>query len=107
MNGNLEQSTNNRLIEVDRKIGELEIENEALDRSIRTLLAEHQVTEEQVAVYVSQRGNFKDQDWLTLQQERKRLDDKLKKELEAVVNPLKKKKSQKERHVQPHWLFVR
>ena len=107
MHKNLEQSVDNQVKEVDRRIEALEIENEALDREIRTLLAEHQVTEEQVAIYVSQRENFRDQEWQTLQQEKKRLDDKLNKELEAISNPLKKRKSQKERHVQPHWLFVR
>lgn len=102
-----EQSIDNRQIEVDRKIEALEIENEALDREIYALYSEQNVTCEQVTQYLSKKENFSNENWQSLLQQRKILEERIAKELNCIVNPIKQKKKFQERNVSQHWLFVR
>jgi hypothetical protein len=97
----------NALINQERKSKELEIQNESLDQEIADLLRFCKVTEEQLTTYVSTPSYFTDAQWETLNLERKRLDDALDAKLACIPNPKKAKKAQQERHVAPHWLFVR
>lgn len=104
---NLDDQLENRLAELERKILETELQNESLDREIQTLLSEYNVLPEQLSLYVSNKENFTEKNWNELLAEKKQLDDKLTRTLDNLVSPKKRKKAQKERNVQPHWLFVR
>lgn len=96
-----------KLIDLDKKITELELSNEALEREVSVFLSEQNVTEEQLSQFVSNSANFQPLNWEQLQLEKKRLDDKLDRELKNVLNPLKVKKSRQSLNIQPNWLFVR
>lgn len=88
-------------------IEELSIRIATLDRDVKSLLDELNVTPNQLTVFLNDENNFTEANWNTLLQERKALDDKLLRALVNVTNPIKAKKTYADRHVQPHWLFVR
>jgi hypothetical protein len=88
-------------------IQELEIRIEALNRDVETLLRELNVSPNQLTTFIENPNNFSQENWDTLMQQRKALDEKLLRELLNVSNPKKTQAAFKERHVQPHWLFVR
>lgn len=89
----------------EKKLKELLLKNEALDREVSGLLKEE--TLQKVAAYSQDKGNFSDEEWDTLEKERKDFEVKLRRELDQVQNIKEKEKKQKERNVAPTWLFVR
>lgn len=103
-----DQKGENTLVELERKISELDIQNEVLNREIDSLLAEHNVSSSQISAFVSNSSHFSPLNWETLQKERKRLEDKLKRDLDNLIS---KKEHQKTREslktIQPNWLFIR
>lgn len=100
---NLEQGTKKN----DTLLRQLLIRVDALDREIKMLLDELKITPEQVSTFLENPENFTPENWEELQTERKALDDKLKRELDNIRNPSKTKKAQTDRHVAPHWLYVK
>lgn len=87
---------------------QLLIRVDSLDREIKMLIDELKVTPEQVSTYLSNPDNFTTENWEELQNERKALDEKLKRDLENIRNPSKTKKAMSDRsHVAPHWLYVK
>ncbi len=91
----------------EKKIRELEIRNQKLDQDTLDLLKELQVTPEQLSQFLNNNDNFTQLDWEKMQQQREKLDQKLQTELTCLRNPLKSKKTQQERYINNHWLFVR
>lgn len=104
---NLEQSLENRLIEIARKAQELEFQNASLDEETGTMLAENNVTPEQLTTFISSPDNFTEDNWNTLQEEKKKREEKLARDLANVVDPAKKKKALKSLHLPSYALFVR
>lgn len=88
-------------------IQELEIRIEALNRDVEALLSELNVSPKQLTTFIEDQTNFSQENWETLMQQRKALDEKLLRELLNVSNPKKTQAAFKQRQVQPHWLFVR
>lgn len=88
-------------------IEELSIKIEALNRDVDTLLLELGVTPEQLTKFLDNSGNFTQENWNSLLEQRKALDEKLLRALVNIADPLKRKKTYADRHVQSHWLFVR
>jgi hypothetical protein len=86
---------------------QLMIRVDALDREIKQLLDELQATPEQISTFLANRENFTPENWDELQQERKILDEKLKRDVENIRNPSKTQKAQADRHVARHWLYVK
>lgn len=91
----------------NKKIQELSIRNESLDRETRKLLEELKVTPEQLTAFVSKKENFTENNWQELQKEKDKLDRKLETEISSIRNPNAVKKAYKSRKVDPRWLFVR
>ncbi len=91
----------------DQALQQLLIRLDALDREVKVLLDELQVTPEQVSTFLANQDNFTPENWQELQDQRKTLDDKLKRDMENIRNPSKAKKTQADRHVQRHWLYVK
>jgi chromosome segregation ATPase len=89
------------------KLEALTLEFERLNQAVETFLDECQLTEEAVLRFNSTKEHFSEEAWEKLEQERKRLDEKLQKQLELIRNPHLAKKKYAERNVAPHWLFVR
>lgn len=100
---NLEQATKKN----DTALQQLLIRLDALDREVKVLLDELQVTPEQVNTFLANQDNFTPENWQELQDQRKTLDDKLKRDIDNIRNPSKTKKAQSDRHVQRHWLYVK
>ena len=88
-------------------IEELAIRIETLNRDVDALLSELQVNPAQLTAFLNNKDNFTEENWETLQQQRKVLDEKLLTQLAHVSNPLNTKKAYADRNVQRHWLFVR
>ena len=87
---------------------ELMIRIDSLDREVKTLLDELQITPEQVSHFVSSATNFTSENWEELQNQRKLLDEKLAMELSNIKNPTKTKEAlQSQKNVARHWIFVR
>jgi chromosome segregation ATPase len=91
----------------EQAIQELAIQIEVLNRDVHELLKELKVSPEQLTAFVENKDNFSEENWNTLLEQRKALDEKLLRELQNVSNPQKTKKTLKTMNVQPHWLFVR
>ena len=91
----------------EKKIKELEIRNQKLDRDTFDLLEELKVTPEQLSLFLKESDNFTNSDWEKLQNEREKIDQKLQTELKSFHNPLKSKKTLREQNINNHWLFVR
>jgi len=88
-------------------IQELSIRIETLNRDVEELLNELSVTPEQLTAYIGNKDNFSEDNWQTLLDQRKALDEKLLRELLNISNPKKTQEKRKQMNVQPHWLFVR
>lgn len=86
---------------------ELLIQMDGMNEEIGLLLTELNVTRNQLQQYLSNPHNFTEENWQELQKQRKLLDDKLSREIDNVRDPRKAKKSQNERNIQQHWLFVK
>lgn len=91
----------------ENAIQELTIRIETLDRDVKELLSELNVTPEQLTAYIGNKDNFSEENWQTLLDQRKALDEKLLRELLNISNPKKTQEKRKQMNVQPHWLFVR
>ena len=86
---------------------ELSIRIEALNRDVDGLLSQLNVSPEQLTTFIENKDNFSEENWDTMQEQRKVLDEKLLRELLNVSNPKKTRDAFKNMHAQPHWLFVR
>lgn len=86
---------------------ELEIRIESLNRHIKELFAELNVTPEQVNAFISNKEHFTEDNWATLCQQLKTLEAQLERELANIRNPKQTQKALTDRRIQPHWLFVR
>lgn len=102
-----ESQIENHIKKNAQAIEELSIRIETLNRDVDTLLKELNVSPTQLTTFLSNSNNFTEDNWNALTAERKALDEKLLRELLNVSNPVKTKKTYAERHVQPHWLYVR
>lgn len=91
----------------DASIKENSIQQEALDKEVQELLKELKVTPQQIAAFISAKENFTMENWEELQEQRKILDEKLSRSLNHIPDPLKTRKTQAERNVGRHWLFVK
>lgn len=86
---------------------ELLIKTESLNQQINEFLDELNISEEQLSTFIGNKDNFSEENWQEINRLRQELDEKLKRELGNVRNPLKNKKTYSERIVQQHWLYVR
>lgn len=90
----------NREESFDRKLKQLEQENQLLDEKFQSLLDEFDLTEEKLHYYLSNREHFSDEEWETLIVERKKMETHL-------LLELKKKASTHSKEVQRHWIHTR
>ena len=88
-------------------IEELSIRIEALNRDVSELLHQLNVSPDQLTIFIENKDNFSNDNWNTLLEQRKALDEKLLRELLNVSNPKKTQEAYKKMQVQPHWLFVK
>lgn len=91
----------------EKKLREMSIRLEKLDRDIANFLHEMEVTPEQLTAFISKKEHFTEGNWEELQKHKKQLDEKLEVELKNVRNPLKAKKALASLNVNRHWLYVK
>jgi len=91
----------------DLSAQQLMIRIDSLDREIKGLLSELNISPEKLSTFVANQENFTEENWQELQKQRQLLDEKLNKELSNVRDPRKVKKNHEDRNIQRHWLFVR
>jgi hypothetical protein len=101
------QDLDEQIRQAELKIEALAMRIESLDRQSDELFDDLKVTKEQLDVFIGNSSNFTEDNWVQLQELKKELDDKLKRELDNVRNPLKNKKTYSERNIGHNWLFVR
>lgn len=92
----------------ERKLKELSITLQRLNDEYQQFLKDLALTPTQLKEYVNDPANFSPSIWEQLQDEKKKLDEKLNLELSNLRDPLKVKEIFSEKgKIQPHWLFVR
>lgn len=97
-----------KVLKTQRKLNEFSIHLKRLDREYQQLLEELALTPEQLKNHIENSENFSPAIWEQLQNEKKRLDEKLNLELNSIPDTLKTQNTTSERgNVQQHWLFVR
>lgn len=101
------QDTEEKLNLNEKKIRELAIRHEKLDNDVADFLKELEVTPEQLTAFISKKENFTEENWEELQNQKKKLDEKLDVELKNVRDPLKSKKALASLNVNRHWLYVK
>lgn len=102
-----EKTLEQQLTKNDLAMQELLIRIDVLDREVKTLLDELNITPEQVSAFVSNKDHFTEENWEELRKQRAQLDQKLALQKTSIRDPLKTKKAQAERNVGRHWLFVK
>lgn len=91
----------------EKKLKELAAEFASLNKDVENFFSEWNLSEDTIAEYNQLQSQFSEEAWQKLNEERLKLEAKLKRELNLVRNPLEAKKRYQERNVAPHWLFVR
>lgn len=91
----------------NKKITELSIRNESLDREMENLYKELKVTPEQLSSFIQKEENFTEKNWKEMQKEKEKLDQKLQTEIKSIRNPKEAKKAYSQRKINPQWLFVK
>jgi len=104
----IEEKLEDKIHRTERKLKELFLHLQRLDREYQTLLKELDTTPEQLQAFAENPDNFSPALWEELQNAKKELEEKLKLKLDNVCDANKTKKTLSEKgKVQKHWLFVR
>lgn len=96
-----------KLQNADKLLKELITRNQMLDQHTKELLNELKVSPEQLTTFISDENAFTPENWQTLQEEKRKLEEKLSTELKNIRNPLKIKKTLSEQRSNQTWLFVK
>jgi chromosome segregation ATPase len=92
---------------IETKLHLLELQIEALDKEIHQFLTDLKITPEKLTYFIENENYFTQENWKTLQVERKTLEEKLQISLKNILDPRKTKKTYAERHAGSSWLFVK
>lgn len=91
----------------DQKIKELAIQIETLDQEVQALYEELEVDPKKLSAFVADQANFTPECFALLTAEKKKLEEKLQREITNIQNPKEVKKRHESRQVDNSWLFVR
>lgn len=98
---------NQTIAKHEQLMQELTIRIENMDLEIKALLSELNVTPEQLTSFLSRQENFTPENWNELQKQKERFDAQWDAELSNIPDPRKVQKTQKDRYIPVHWLFVK
>jgi len=101
------QNKQHNLDEIKKKILELEIQNESLDRATAALLEELEINSEQLTAFISDENNFSKKSWRTLQKEKNQIEEEFERGIVNIRNPANIRKAYSDIKAASHWLFVR
>jgi hypothetical protein len=91
----------------DLTLQQLMIRIDSLDREIKSLTTELNISPEKISTFIENKENFTEENWQDLIKQRQHLDEKLNTDLSNIRDPRKIKKTHEDRNIQRHWLFVR
>lgn len=104
----IEEKLEERIHKTERKLIELSLHIQRLNREYQEILDDLALTPEQLKSFVENPANFTPPIWEQLQKEKKAMEEKLNLELNNVRDANKAKSTIAEKgKVQQHWLFVR
>jgi hypothetical protein len=104
----IEEKLEAKIHRTEKKLIELSLHMQRLNCEYQQLLEDLALTPEQLKEFVENPKNFPPPIWEQLQNEKKKMDERLNLELNNVRDANKTKKVIAERgKVQSHWLFVR
>lgn len=103
-----DQKIEEKIQQTDKKLKEFSIALQRFNDHYQEWLDQLGLTAEELKEHANNPENFSPEIWQQLQEERKKGEEELAKQMNSVPDPLKTKKTLSERgHVQQHWLFVR
>jgi chromosome segregation ATPase len=104
----VQEKLEEKIHRTERKLIELSLHIQRLNREYQQLLDDLALTPKQLQEFVDNPNNFSPVIWEQLQNEKKKLDERLNLELNNVHDANKTKAVYSEKgKVQQHWLFVR
>ncbi len=104
----MQEEINKKIQATENRMRECSLSLERLNQEYQQLLNDLGLTQEQLKARVENRDHYTPQEWEEMQQEQKRLDEKLNLELAHLTDPLKTKEAfSSVKTIQQHWLFVR
>jgi uncharacterized membrane-anchored protein YhcB (DUF1043 family) len=104
----LEEQLKEKIQKTERKMKELALHLEHLDRNYQQLLQEMALSSNQMEEDIQNADNFSPEVWEALENERRQLEEKLDLDLKCIRDPFKLKQAfQEQGAIKQHWLFVR
>jgi hypothetical protein len=100
-------SEDNELIQNEKKIEELAIKLDNLDRETAALFEELGISPQEISEFIESRDNFSDQEWELIQNQKTIAEKNLQVDLTSLKDPRKTKKAYKSLNIQPNWIPVR
>lgn len=101
------ESEDNKTKQNEKRLHELTMEFERLNKETSQFLKSLKVTPKQLTTFIEDKDKFSEKNWEMLQKERKKLEEKLDLELNNIKDPKQVEKKFNERCVAPHWIFCR
>lgn len=102
-----ESTQEEQILSNEAQLKKLLIEIEALQKQTNELFSELKMTPEQFAAYVENKENFSPSEWEMLQEQKKKLDQKLTLSLNSIKNPQKTRQAFEDLNNSRNWLFVK
>ena len=92
---------------LEKKLREMEQQELARKREMKTLLEKLQVTAEELGQFYNDPKKFSPEEWEELKRQKKAFDDKLKSELENIQDPAKTNKNRASLNIPSYAIYVR
>lgn len=100
-------SLENKTKQNERKLRELKLKYERVNKEIESLYKEIAMTPEELSAYAQDPSNFSPRAWDELQKKQKALEEHLENDLKQLRDVTAAKKSFQENNVSQHWIFCR
>lgn len=91
----------------EKKIKELTIKADALNKEIENFYSEIAICPKKLADFSRKEENFFPEAWKELEKQRAMLDEKLSMQIKDIRNPLEAKGRYEDRNIARHWIPVR
>lgn len=103
----IDHSLEDKIKQTEKKIKELELQNEALLREVEKYYKELQFSPEQIEQFFNDPAHFTPEGWEAFQHHRKEIEADLQTKINSISDPRKAKKNYESRNLPSYALFVR
>ncbi|MBB64963.1 MAG: hypothetical protein CMO81_07845 [Waddliaceae bacterium] len=93
--------------EIDKRIKELEIQNETLNKEMEEFERSLGIQFDQLASYAKDKENFTSEEWVFMEEYEKSLERKISCALENVIDKRKVEKARESLNIGQHWIPMR